>query len=585
MNGRGKMIQTGIEKVRNVVFIFILFFTVIGSMMLFETNSQAKELNNVIQNVKITNEHGEDQTSFKSWDIIQVHMDWSIPNGGAKKGDTTLIDLPDQLDLVNSVTFDVLDENGAVVATAVADKESKTVLLTYTDFVETHSNVKGTLQFFSRFDKQRIDEYGTIKLVFPINKTTEVSTEVEVEEATDDPNEVINKWSWFSTDSRTLYWEVRVNASGQEFPNAVVTDTFQTDNYTLVPGSIKVTSAEFPDADKGIFDNPTNKIDITSQVTVNYLANGFTVDFGDMPKGIGYLISYDTTIDHQPQDQEEFSNLATLESNQITIDSKESKTQYSDGSGTGTGEVFSIQLMKTSEDGTVLAGAEFDVYKDSTNEKVGQIVTNEQGLGEITNLLQEDYTLIETKAPIGFILDAAPIKVASNEFQNKIAFKQVTNKAELITGSVQLFKVDRATKEKLAGVVFELQDEAGNSLQTELITNEAGQLIVQNLVPGMYQFVETKALNDYILNQDPISFEITSGQTEPVKVIVENEKVKTPESSQDSSESPLEKNSVTKLKAKALPKAGEDSRNNLFFFGSLILSALAFVLFNRSKRV
>ncbi|WP_207695377.1 hypothetical protein DOK67_0001780 [Enterococcus sp. DIV0212c] len=568
--------------VLSIAFIWIVF----GSMKLFKMTTEAKELNDTIQNVKITNEKGEDQTSFKSWDIIQVHMDWSIPNGSAQKGDTTLIELPEELDLVNSLTFDVLDENGAVVATAVADKESKTVLLTYTDFVETHSNVKGTLQFLSRFDTQIIDEYGTIKLVFPINKTTEISTEVEVEKATDDPNEVINKWAWFSSDSRTLYWEVRVNASGQEFPNAVVTDTFQTDNYTLVPGSIKVISAEFPDGDKGIFDNPINKTDITSQVTVNYLPNGFTVDFGDMPKGIGYLISYDTTIDHQPTDQEEFSNIATLESNETTIDSKEVNTQYSDGNGSGTGEVFSIQLLKTSEAGNVLADAQFDVFRDSTNERIGQIITNEQGLGAINNLLQEDYTLIETKAPTGFILDATPIKISPSDFQNKIAFKQVTNKAEPTFGSVRLIKIDQSTKTPLADVVFELQDKDGNVLKSGLITDKNGELLIQGLAPGNYQFVETKALDDYILDEKPIPFEINSEQVETLEVVVENRKEITPESSKVSnSESHVEKNSSTQSKDKELPKAGENARNYLVVFGSLCLGAGSIILFWRSKKV
>ncbi|MBO0440480.1 SpaA isopeptide-forming pilin-related protein [Candidatus Enterococcus ikei] len=572
--------------IKLLVLSFAFIGIVFGSMKLFKMTTEAKELNDTIQSVKITNEKGEDQTSFKSWDIIQVHMYWSIPNGSAQKGDTTLIELPEELDLVNSLTFDVLDENGAVVATAVADKETKTVLLTYTDFVETHSNVKGTLQFLSRFDTQIIDEYGTIKLVFPINKTTEVSTEVEVEKATDDPNEVINKWSWFSSDSRTLYWEVRVNASGQEFPNAVVTDTFQTDNYTLVPGSIKVISAEFPDGDKGIFDNPINKTDITSQVTVNYLPNGFTVDFGNMPKGIGYLISYDTTIDHQPTDQEEFSNIATLESNETTIDSKEVNTQYSDGNGSGTGEVFSIQLMKVSEEGSVLADAQFDVFRDSTNERIGQIITNEQGLGEINNLLQEDYTLIETKAPTGFILDATPIKISPSDFQNKIAFKQVTNKAEPTFGSVRLIKIDQATKSPLADVVFELQDKDGKALKSGLITDKNGELLIQGLAPGNYQFVETKALEDYILDEKPIPFEINSEQVETLEVVVENRKEMTPELSKVSnSESHVEKNSSTQSKDKELPKAGENARNYLVVFGSLCLGAGSIILFSRSKKV
>ncbi|EIK6581356.1 LPXTG cell wall anchor domain-containing protein, partial [Listeria monocytogenes] len=90
-------------------------------------------------------------------------------------------------------------------------------------------------------------------------------------------------------------------------------------------------------------------------------------------------------------------------------------------------------------------------------------------------------------------------------------------------GSVELTKLDSATKATLAGATFELQNKEGNTLQTGLTTDENGVLNVTDLVPGTYQFVETKAPIGYELDTTPVVFEIIAGETDqPVKVTKEN---------------------------------------------------------------
>ncbi|WP_062106331.1 Cna B-type domain-containing protein [Bacillus niameyensis] len=101
----------------------------------------------------------------------------------------------------------------------------------------------------------------------------------------------------------------------------------------------------------------------------------------------------------------------------------------------------------------------------------------------------------------------------------------ITNK--LIFGTVELTKYNE-NGEVLEGAVFELQDHAGNILQTGLTTDQAGKLIVSNLKPGDYQFVEVKAPSGYELDQTPILFTIEKGQAEVTKVKAVNHK--TPES-------------------------------------------------------
>lgn len=72
-----------------------------------------------------------------------------------------------------------------------------------------------------------------------------------------------------------------------------------------------------------------------------------------------------------------------------------------------------LKLIKEDPDGKKLAGAEFTLTSKADPTKVYQLVTNEQGLAVLENNKTADgvilplgeYTLTETKAPIGYLLD------------------------------------------------------------------------------------------------------------------------------------------------------------------------------------
>ena len=73
----------------------------------------------------------------------EFSFDFSVPDS-AKSGDTTTISLPDQLDFQRSQKFNIYAPDGkTVVATAVIDKPSKSLVLTYTDYVDSHDSISG----------------------------------------------------------------------------------------------------------------------------------------------------------------------------------------------------------------------------------------------------------------------------------------------------------------------------------------------------------------------------------------------------------------------------------------------------------
>ncbi|UAT30506.1 hypothetical protein K7T73_18540 [Bacillus badius] len=184
----------------------------------------------------------------------------------------------------------------------------------------------------------------------------------------------------------------------------------------------------------------------------------------------------------------------------------------------------SVELIKVDKDNhqLTLEGAVFKLQDSQGNTLREELTTNKEGKLVVNGLKPGDYQLVETKAPFGYDLDETPIKFTIVKGQVEAIVKQMEN--ALTPGSVELIKVDKDNNQvTLQGAEFELQDAAGNTLQQGLTTNSDGKLIVKQLKPGDYQFVETKAPEHYQLDKTPIKFTIEKGQKVTLKVQVANE--------------------------------------------------------------
>ncbi|CAM3065649.1 SpaA isopeptide-forming pilin-related protein [Sporolactobacillus spathodeae] len=143
--------------------------------------------------------------------------------------------------------------------------------------------------------------------------------------------------------------------------------------------------------------------------------------------------------------------------------------------------------------------------------------TDSNGLFTVGNLAPGDYQFIETQAPYGYDLDAAPIPFTIAKSQQKAA--EITATDKLTPGDVRLTKVDANDKNAvLKGAVFKLEDSSDNTLKTGLTTDNNGQFVVKGLAPGKYFFVETKAPTGYQLDNTPIPFTIEKGQAHAVEI-------------------------------------------------------------------
>ncbi|MDO7290029.1 SpaA isopeptide-forming pilin-related protein, partial [Shouchella clausii] len=115
----------------------------------------------------------------------------------------------------------------------------------------------------------------------------------------------------------------------------------------------------------------------------------------------------------------------------------------------------------------------------------------------------------ETATLPGYELNPTPIPFDIGLGETTVGELSFVN--EFTPGSVGLIKVGE-NGETLEGAVFSLFDAEGNELDTGLTTDEEGLLVVEDLAPGHYYFVETEAPFGYELDDTPLEFEIVFNQ-------------------------------------------------------------------------
>ena len=79
-------------------------------------------------------------------------------------------------------------------------------------------------------------------------------------------------------------------------------------------------------------------------------------------------------------------------------------------------------------------------------------------------------------------------------------------------------KLKEGTEEVLANVKFELLNDEEEVEREELITNEEGKVIIENLLPGKYYLKEIETLNGYILLEELVEIELEFGEEKEITV-------------------------------------------------------------------
>lgn len=222
---------------------------------------------------------------------------------------------------------------------------------------------------------------------------------------------------------------------------------------------------------------------------------------------------------------------------------------------------FYIKMVKKDADtgSTVnVSGTTFELYDEngkkvsftkmtsSGMQTIDSFTTDENGCVYTTEkLLKGNYTLVETKAPDGYVLDSTPVQftVSENTYtaDGGTEFILVEKSDKAVTGQLTVTKVGEVLDEykgglyvnpdekgftyregSLSGAKFEVyaaediytadnqKDTAGNrnkhyskgELVTTLVTGTDGKATATNLPLGKYKVVEVEAPDGFVLNPD-----------------------------------------------------------------------------------
>lgn len=146
---------------------------------------------------------------------------------------------------------------------------------------------------------------------------------------------------------------------------------------------------------------------------------------------------------------------------------------------------------------------EFIIMKDE--KIIYQGKTNADGIIELNDLVYGIYKIKEVIASNGYLLNEMIYEVNIDD-ENKDVYIEIEN--ELKKGKLVIRKLDSSNGNVISNVEFVIMKD--KKVIYEGVTNEYGEIEINNLPLGTYIIKEVRASNGYILNEDEIEVSLDS---------------------------------------------------------------------------
>ena len=151
--------------------------------------------------------------------------------------------------------------------------------------------------------------------------------------------------------------------------------------------------------------------------------------------------------------------------------------------------------------------ATFEVYRNG--QLVTTVETNENGLAYVPGVTTGYYTIKETVAPAGYVLDSTEHSVYVDLYDPATTDdpRIVITNAE--KPHLRILKYDAQTNRPLADTTFEVYRDA--ELLGQYTTDANGEIYLYDLVPGTYLVKEIAVQAGYTVNSTPQQIEVKAG--------------------------------------------------------------------------
>lgn len=498
---------------------------------------------------------------------------WALPDNTFHQEDVLIFTIPKEFIVVDQLDFKVYSPEGHLVGLASVEGDDVMgyrIELTFTtDYVDQHSNVKGSFYFSTMLNDRYVNKGDSTLLPIPGGDITITVPEGGGSGGTGGAGNATADEKKGQQDiyqgTKKIRWQIILGRDTilkgkdlSDLESVIVED--QPDKQRLVPYDNNETGNSFA-------------WEVTSYVsdlayTSNYISKnqlGVAADNRSFSHEIlPYLLAqeeyavnegthfrtYELNYFTVPLDDTYSQNLKNNASIKVRYKDKDGNpgtdewvltdtVKWTVGGGEAEGDKGTVKIVKTDTDtASPLSGATFDLYKvGSPAPIVTDMKTNPNGELTHTGLTSGDYYFIETAAPTGYDLPLAP----HNRFDFSLSGEDITKettvevpiKNKKLDRKFNLKKVDEENNQSLSGAEFTLEKQTNESWQkaneTTYTTSEKGELSLGEkeialLGNGTYRFKEMKAPMNYEMPDNPYtdSFEITTTEVRPETVTKKN---------------------------------------------------------------
>ena len=484
----------------------------------------------------------QDGGTLASYQNLQFKAKIKVRGLNIKENDYISIQLPKELKSTDT-SFNISGTGGKTLAKGSYNETTKEILITFTKDAENYSGTDGEVYFNTRIDQEKVASTTSAPFKMEINGQTVINYNIEYQIVTKENPKSFYKdrdyklYPLVDQDGNTHYLihytmtldmrNIKKDSGATSYENIVFTDTLQSDALTYFDVKNHFTKLNLNQADidkyapvlrKGIWRsgayqngawknapddtdanrgnswslrNRQNPDDYAPAVadSPKYSADGrsFSYSLGTLAPDDGYELSYYVEINEAFKNGDKFNNSAELTGKGIVPAEKLRDFVVSEAGGFLNGQNFNIQIKKVGEEGKALQGAKFTLVNPKTK-YTKTIVTDENGIAKLENVLKADYVLTEVEAPKGYEKDSTPRTISKKDFEDSVA-----------SGSTITLTIKNKKKEvKKKSTSFSI--EKNWVLDPTLATNKPDKVTVSVLKNGVKDenlTVELSAANDW----------------------------------------------------------------------------------------